>query len=58
MITELSLKNFKCFPNLENISLGKVNLFTGSNGRGKSTFLQSLLLLAQSMDSEKRLNHI
>lgn len=58
MIASLSLKNFKCFQNLESINLGRINLFTGSNGRGKSTFLQSLLLLAQSMDSEKRLNHI
>lgn len=58
MVTGLSLKNFKCFQNLEGISFGKINLFTGSNGRGKSTFLQSLLLLAQSMDNEKRLNHI
>lgn len=58
MITELSLKNFKCFQDLESICFGKINLFTGSNGRGKSTFLQSLLLIAQSMDDEKRLNHI
>ena len=58
MITTLSLQNFKCFQDLENISFGKVNLFTGSNGRGKSTILQSLLLLAQSIDNEKRLNHI
>jgi hypothetical protein BACCOPRO_00147 len=57
MITTLSLQNFKCFQVLENISFGKVNLFTGSNGRGKSTILQSLLLLAQSIDNE-RLNHI
>lgn len=58
MITEVSLENFKCFCNLKTIELSKVNLFAGCNGRGKSTFMQSLLLLAQSLDSEKRLNHL
>lgn len=58
MITEVTLKNFKCFADAETLQLSKVNLFAGCNGRGKSTFMQSLLLLAQSLDSEKRLNHL
>ncbi|MFC2265127.1 MAG: DUF3696 domain-containing protein [Prevotella conceptionensis] len=59
MITKLTLRNFKCFNHLNTIELGKINLLTGSNGRGKSSFLQSLLLLAQSMETDRRLlNHI
>jgi AAA15 family ATPase/GTPase len=32
---------------------GKVTIFTGYNGRGKSTVLQSLLLLSQSYLKKK-----
>lgn len=47
MISNLTLKNFKCFEKL-NIDLKNVTVFTGVNGMGKSTVIQSLLLLAQS----------
>lgn len=47
MITELSLENFKCFDAIS-LSLSNVNIFSGVNGMGKSTVLQSLLLLRQS----------
>lgn len=58
MIKEISLENFKCYRKLDTIQLAKVNLLAGSNGRGKSTLLQSLLLLAQSLENEKGLNHL
>lgn len=58
MITEITLENFKCYKKLDTIQLAKVNLLAGSNGRGKSSLLQALLLLAQSLDSEKSLNHL
>lgn len=48
MIKKLQLKNFKCFGMLE-IDLKNVNVFTGVNGMGKSTVIQSLLLLRQSL---------
>lgn len=47
MITSLSLKNFKCFDDVS-IPLKPLTLFTGLNGTGKSTSLQTLLLLAQT----------
>lgn len=47
MITELCLENFKCFETVS-IPLRNVNVFSGINGMGKSTVLQSLLLLRQS----------
>ena len=58
MITSLSLKNFKCFKSLDNIDLKQITLLTGSNGRGKSSVLQSLLLLAQSFRSGKNLESV
>ena len=48
MITNLTLENFKCFDKEDFFDLSKVNLFVGYNGRGKSTVVQSLLLLCQS----------
>ena len=57
MITNLILHNFKCFEDLE-LSFSNLNVFTGLNGAGKSTVLQSLLLLAQSADSIENANKI
>lgn len=47
MIRELAVKNFKCFESLE-MELKSLNVLMGLNGMGKSTVLQSLLLLRQS----------
>lgn len=50
MIRHLGLTNFKCFPQAE-VELGNLNVFAGANGTGKSTFVQALLLLFQSLQS-------
>ena len=47
MLTRLRLINFKCFED-EDINLKPLTLLSGLNGMGKSTVLQSLLLLRQS----------
>jgi len=47
MITNIYVQNFKAFQEAE-IPPCPLNIFTGLNGMGKSTFLQSLLLLRQS----------
>jgi predicted ATP-dependent endonuclease of OLD family len=47
MIKRIVLKNFKCFDNLD-AKISKITLLTGANSSGKSSFLQSILLLAQS----------
>ena len=47
MIQRLRLQNFKCFEDLS-LELGSLTLLAGLNGMGKSTVLQSLLLLRQS----------
>lgn len=58
MIVSLEIRNFKCFKNVQPFPLSKVNLFTGYNGRGKSTVLQSLLLLAQSLYDNRNLRKL
>jgi predicted ATPase len=47
MITEIRLQNFKCFKD-EIIDIGPLTVLTGLNGTGKSSVIQSLLLLRQS----------
>jgi predicted ATPase len=53
MIKEVSIKNFKCFENEVNFHFSKLNLLTGINGRGKSSLLQSLLLISQTFIKKK-----
>lgn len=51
MITELRLRNFKCFSNLQ-LPLAPLTLLAGLNGMGKSSVIQSLLLLRQSWEAD------
>lgn len=53
MLTQMKLQNFKCFNSLL-LRLEPLTLLTGFNAAGKSTALQSLLLLAQSLQSGNR----
>jgi predicted ATPase len=50
MLTELRLKNFKCFGNKTTVNLKPITLIFGPNSAGKSTVIQSLMLLRQSLD--------
>ncbi|WP_342331741.1 DUF3696 domain-containing protein [Pedobacter sp. FW305-3-2-15-E-R2A2] len=52
MIKKLRLRNFKAFGEFEE-DLSSLNLITGLNGMGKSTIIQSLLLLRQSYQMQK-----
>ena len=47
MITSITLDNFKCFEHFY-MPLRKLTLIAGVNGAGKSSVIQSLLLLRQS----------
>lgn len=49
VIDKISLKNFKCYSSME-FDLRNLNVLTGINSSGKSTLIQSLLLLRQSYD--------
>lgn len=48
MITRLNLENFKSFSSLD-MNFSNLNVFAGINGIGKSSVIQSLLLLRQSL---------
>lgn len=54
MIDELNIIGFKSFAAIK-LNLKKLNIFVGLNGAGKSSVIQTLLMLRQSADSN---NHI
>lgn len=51
MLREITIKNLKCFENLK-LPMTNINVLTGINGMGKSTIIQSILLLRQSFQKE------
>lgn len=57
MIDRIELENFKCFKHTK-LDLKTLNLFSGINGMGKSTVIQSLLLLKQSFEQDYLPNRI
>lgn len=52
MITKWKLFNFKSIRNEENLEFGPLTIFAGSNSSGKSTVLQSMLLISQTLSSK------
>ena len=54
----LTIKNFKCFYELE-VPINDLTVFAGGNGNGKSTVIQSLLLLRRTVEhcSEWKSDH-
>ena len=51
MLTSLSLKNFKCWKEINNMQLAPITGLFGSNSSGKTGILQLLLMLKQTVDS-------
>lgn len=49
MLTEIRLRNFKAFAD-QSFPLAPLTIFMGENGAGKSSVIQSLLMLRQSVD--------
>jgi len=54
VFTRLLLKNFKGWENTEAIRLAPITVFFGSNSSGKTSLLQSILLLKQTAESLDR----
>ena len=57
MLTRLDLEHFKCFELLK-LPLGRLTLLSGSNASGKSSALQSLALLHQTMRDQEWLTRL
>lgn len=57
MITNLVFDNFKCLDG-KSFDLKNLNVFAGYNGRGKSSVLQSLLMLSQSTGHQLKRLHL
>jgi len=58
MFTRLKLKNFKAWINTKDINLKPVTMLLGTNSSGKSSLIQSLLLLKQTVQSPDRSIHL
>ncbi len=52
LIPSLSVKGYKCLSDLQVERLGHVNLIVGSNGVGKTTFLEAVRLVASGAAPE------
>ena len=55
MIENIKISAFKSINQIE-IEGSSLNFFTGTNSSGKSSILQSLLLLSQNLDDSYGLN--
>lgn len=51
MFNKISLQNFKSFKKLDEIELKNITIIAGKNSCGKSSILQSMLLLKQTVES-------
>lgn len=57
MIGSVLVKNFKCFKDLE-IKFKPITVVCGGNGVGKSSLIQSLLLIRQTADQLRKLQDV
>lgn len=57
MLTQIKLKYFKCFEVLE-LPLARLTLLSGTNASGKSSVLQALCLLHQTMREQEWSSHL
>lgn len=58
MINDISLYQFKNYAEEVTIPFSALNIIYGSNGKGKSTMLQALMLLSQTLRAEDKLQHL
>lgn len=58
MFTRLKLTNFKAWEDTGDVALKPVTMLLGTNSSGKSTLIQSLLLLKQTVQSPDRSIHL
>lgn len=56
MFTRLTLKHFRAFGNLDVKRLAPINLFTGKNNSGKTSFLEGVFLLSGAGNPQLSIN--
>lgn len=56
MIENLNIKNYKCFLSTS-INLNRITVLAGTNAVGKSSLIQALLLIRQTIDKLNMTNH-
>ncbi|MGX5834043.1 AAA family ATPase [Aeromonas piscicola] len=56
MLNKLSLKNFKSFKKMTDLEIKPITIIVGKNSCGKSSIIQSLLLLKQTLESPLPVN--
>ena len=57
MITRWEVENFKSVQGKADLEIGSLTVFAGANSSGKSSFIQSILLAAQTMTQKKISSH-
>lgn len=57
MITRWEVENFKSIQDKADLEIGPLTVFAGANSSGKSSFIQSILLAAQTMTQKKISSH-
>lgn len=50
MLTRWTIRNFKSFYKIEPLNISPLTLLCGANSAGKSTILQSMLLIKQTLE--------
>lgn len=58
MINRIAIENFKCFAEKTSLDFSRFTILYGKNGRGKSSVIQSLLLLGQNVKKRDALTNI
>ena len=53
MISLLTIRNFKCFRE-QSFDFAKLNIFCGANGVGKSSLIQSLLIIREAVQCKEQ----
>ena len=54
MIHGLTLRNFKAFSQEVSASLADITVLAGANSSGKTSILQAILLLSQTLEASRR----
>ena len=53
MLTGIELKNFKCFEKIKIPELKNISILTGINNVGKSTIMQAIIFLKESISNDR-----